>query len=393
MAMALEDLRPLLDQFRGDGLMVSCYANLSTAAGIPAQWPGPFRGKLTTIKQMLADDVSAWHEVEQNLAIAGRAVEAADSRHARGLAVFSAFQRGFFKSYALEVPVEDQLVVHQAPYLVPLLESICRQREYLVVFTDTHRGRLFTETAGSVRFLQEIDEAVPRRQHSSGERWGKEQATIARHRDDAITHYQKELVKLVEKVWTEHPFHGIILLGEHEILKHLLNRLPPRLAAQVVYEGPEEWPENSQAIENKIQTIISDAMQAREGQLVEDLKHRLREGYGVAAGSRAVIEAIEKGQVLPHSHGYLVFGPDPHEGVARCTACRSLWVEVPATCPRCQAPCVEANLWEELLLLAFRHALMVYCVNADPELTRRGGIAAVLAKPERLPAAAPSVSA
>jgi hypothetical protein len=37
-----------------------------------------------------------------------------------------------------------------------------------------------------------------------------------------------------------------------------------------------------------------------------------------------VIEALEKGRIGPRGHGYLVFGPDPREVVARCTACQSL---------------------------------------------------------------------
>jgi hypothetical protein len=382
MALTLEDLRPLLDQFRGDGLMVSCYADLSTAPGLAARWPGPFKAKATAIKAMLADDAQAWRQFERNFQALGRAMEAPDARHARGLAVFAALQRGFFQSYALNLPVENELVVHEAPYLVPLLQVLYRQQEYLVVLTDTHRGRLYAATPGSLRLLREIEEAVPRRQHSAGKRWGKEQATIARHREDRILHYQKELVELVEKAWAEHPFQGLILLGEHEVLEHLRKRLPPRLAAQVVNEGPHSWTDKPRAMEEEIRAILTKALQAREEHLLEDLKQRLRDGYGVAAGPAEVIKAIEKGEVGPRGYGYLVFGPDPREVVARCTACRSLWAEVPATCPRCQAPCVEASLWEELLLLALRHELAAHFVRGDPELARRGGVAAVLPRPQ-----------
>jgi hypothetical protein len=122
----------------------------------------------------------------------GRALETPEARHALGMAIFAALQRGFFQSDALDVPVENELVVHETPYLVPLLQALCRQREYLMVLTDTHRGRLYAATPGGVRLLQEIEEEVPSRQHSAEECWGKEQATIARHREDRILHYQKE---------------------------------------------------------------------------------------------------------------------------------------------------------------------------------------------------------
>jgi hypothetical protein len=382
MAPTLDDLRPLLDQFRGDGLMVSCYADLSGLPGPAARWPGPFKAKAAAIKDMLADDTQASRQFERNFQAIGRALEAADVRRARGMAVFGALQRGFFRSYALDVSVENELVVHEAPYLVPLLQVLCRQREYLVVLTDTHRGRLYAATPGSVRLLQEIEEAVPRRQHSAGERWGKEQATIARHREDRILHYQKDLVELVQKASAEHPFQALVLLGEHEILEQVRKRLPPRLAAQVVHEGPHSWTERPLAIEGEIRAILAGALQTYQEHLLEDLKQRLWECYGVAVGPTDVIDAIEKGRVGPGGPGYLVFGPDPREVVARCTACRSLWVEVPTTCPRCQAPCVEASLWEELLLLALRHHLATHFVGGgDPELARCGGVAAVLPRP------------
>jgi hypothetical protein len=311
VTLTLASVRPLCDQFRGDGLMVSWYADLSAAPGLPAGWPGPFKAKAAAIKEMLADDPRARRQFERNFQAIGRALQAPEARRARGMAVFAALQRDFLQSFALDVAVEDELVVHEAPYLVPLLQALSRQREYLVVLTDTHRGRLYGATPGCVRLLREVEEAVPSRQHSAGERWGKEQATIARHREDRILHYQKELVELVEKAWAEHPFQGLVLLGEHEVLEHVRKRLPPRLAAQVVHEGPQAWAEKPLAIGGEIRAILADALPAQEERRLEDFKRRLREGYAVAAGPGEVIEALEKGRVGPRGHGYLVFGPDP----------------------------------------------------------------------------------
>jgi hypothetical protein len=96
-----------------------------------------------------------------------------------------------------------------------------------------------------------------------------------------------------------------------------------------------------------------------------------------------VVEALQRGRVGPRGHGYLILGPDPREAVARCTACRSLFVEMPAACPRCQAPCVDASLWEEILLLALRHDVAAHCLKASEPLARCGGVAAVI--PEKGP--------
>jgi peptide subunit release factor 1 (eRF1) len=382
--ITMADVQPLLQQFSGEGLLVSCYADLSGPEGFMARWEEHLKAEGDRVKAMLADDHRAWRQCERDLAAIRRVIGPAVSQGARGMAVFSASQRDFFRSFPLEVPVENQVVVHGSPYLVPLLEVFCRQHDDLVVHTDTHRGRLFAARTGALRLLHEIQEDVPRKQHSVGERWGKEQATIARHREDRIQHYHADLANLVEKTWADHPFQGLILLGEHEVVEHFRKRLPPRLEAQVVLEAPQAWTEEPLAIQDKVQAAVAEVERTREGRLLGRLNDLLREGGAVAKGPQAVVEALQGGRLGPHGHGYLLAGRDPREAAGKCTSCRTLWVDMPSTCPRCQFPCVSANLWEEVLLLALRRDITVHCVKADVPLAAHGGMVAVL--PASVPA-------
>ncbi len=374
------DLQALLDCPKGRGLMVSCYADTSVAEGFHSHWLGHFKTEVRNIKQRLVGDHAVGAEFERNVETIRRTLESLQARQARGMAVFSAAERGFFRSFALDTPVENRLVVHPEPYLVPLLELLCRQREYLAVLTDTHRARLYAASAGGARLLQEIEQAIPKKQHSAGERWGKQQATIARHREDHILHYQKQLAHRVEKVWAEHAFQGILLLGEHEIVEHFRHRLPPRLAAQVVREAPYDWKSRQPEVTDEVRTVLDDSVRAHERQLVDELVSRLEQGRAAAAGPSEVVEALQAGTVAPKGHGYLMLGPDPGETVARCTACRFLSVDMPAACPRCQAPCLEGNLWEEMLLFALRHDLAVHFAPADALPARCRGLAAALVR-------------
>jgi hypothetical protein len=239
---------------------------------------------------------------------------------------------------------------------------------------------LYSASVAGARLLQEIEETVPKRQHSAGQRWGMEQATIARHRDDRILHYQKELVRHINDTWAGHSFRGLVLLGEHEVLEQVRKRLPARLAAQVIWEAPQTWTESPLSTDGAICDILGEAMQGREHKVLDEVHGRLQEGYAIAAGARDVVDALQTGRVGPRGFGYLVLGPDPREAVARCSACRFLSTEMPTACPRCQAPCVEANLWEEVLLLAIRHEIDAHFVKANADLGRRGGIVAVLPK-------------
>lgn len=382
MPLTLTSMQPLLAQFKGNGLLASCYVDLSAPPGVRLSWPGSFKPRAAAVKELLAGDPSAWRQFEHNFQAIGRTVAGLESSSTRGVAVFAALQRGFFLFYPLEVPVENDLVVHEAPYLVPLLRALYQQREYLVVLSDTHRGRLYAATPGGVRLVREVEGHVPSKQHSAGERWGKQQATIARHREQCILHYQKDLVERIDHTWAEHPFQGLVLLGEHEVVEHVRKRLPVRLATQVVHEGPHPWTEDPLAVAETMRGIVAEVGRAGVGRLAEGLRERLEQGYAVAVGPRAVVEALQTGRVgsaraQGRGYGCVVLGPDPREVVARCAACRSLFVEMPTTCPLCQAPCVDANLREEVLLLTLRHDVAAHFLTNDM-LAHCGGMVAVL---------------
>jgi peptide subunit release factor 1 (eRF1) len=372
------ELQPLLDQFTGEGLVVSCYVDLSPPPGVALSWPGPFTAKAAAVQTMLADNSRDREQFEQDYTAIGRVVTAPEARRNRGIAVFAAGQRGFLQSFPLDVPVENELVVHQAPYLVPLLEVLCSRRTYLAVWTDTHRGRLYAAAPGGVRLLHEVQEDVPSRQHSAGQRWGKEQATIARHRDDRILHYQKELVQTIDKTWTTETFHGIALLGAHELLEHVRKQLPQRLADHVVYEGPLAWTPDAQASADSLRKVATEVRRVEEERVVQRLESGVQRGLPIAVGAHDVLNAVQTSKIGRRGHGCVILGPDPREAVSRCTVCRSLFFDMPATCSRCQAACSDANLWEELILMALRHDIVVHCVKKSNVMQGLGGFAAIL---------------
>jgi protein required for attachment to host cells len=377
--ITLDDLKPLLDQFGGDGQVVSCYADLRGADGFRHVWRGGFDTQAEALRKATGHGKPVRSELERNLADAQAILESAP-HGAQWLAAFTAHQRGFLKTFALDVPVRTEVVAHPAPYLVPLLAAIHRRREYVVVHSDTHRGRIYTATPGSLQLVDEIDEDVPQKQHSSGERWGQAQATIARHRESAIAHFQKDLASRIEKIWDSGTYSGLILLGAHPVLQQLRPHLPERLAASSTREVPESWYERSSEVESTIRGAVLEAFRQDEVNVIAGFWDRLSEHRAVAAGPSEVVAAIQSGRIGPDGNGFLVLGPDPRETVGRCTRCRNLAVDSPTTCPRCQAPCVESNLWEEVLLTALRHRLAVHFVDAPDRLAAHGGMGAALPK-------------
>lgn len=386
----LEDAQSLLDRCRGEGMIVSCYADTSIAAGYGTDWRVHLKHQVSRIEARLGADTQAVAELERNLEVIHRALKKGE-RRAQGMAAFSATRREFFQAFALRVPVSTHLVVDEQPYLVPLLEAMHRQRRYLVVLTDTHRAQIFAVGWGRAERLAALDEAVPKRHRAAGQTWGVQQATIARHREDHVLHYEKELVREIERVWPAHPFHGLILLGAHELLQEVRGRLPTSLQARVVYEASYPWTGRRPTITAKVQALLDAELRADDRRLIEELERRLREGYRVAAGPQEVINALRYGQLgYP---GCIVLQPDPGLPAARCTGCGAVFADLHEQCPFCGGRCEKGNLWQEILLLAARHHVPVHGVRADDELSRHGGVAAMLSRSEPWEVASPTASA
>ena len=356
-------------------MVASCYADTSVAEGFQTHWLQPFKTEASRIRQLMGEDHQARLEFERDLEAIRGAMESAEARQARGMAVFSAASRDFFLALPSEVPFDNRLVAGAEPYVVPLVEAYLRQWGYLVVLADTHRASIYRAGPGGSRLLDAIDEFVPKKQHSAGERWGKQQATIERHRKDHILHFHKELARRVEQAWDEHAYQGMILLGQREVLEQFRSLLPSHVADRVVHEAPHAWTEGQAEIDAEVRTVSMAAQEAQERSILDELRGRVGEGCAVATGPQEVIEALRNGQV-----DELIIGPDPGTVGSCCHGCRSLFAARRETCPYCGELCRTCNLWQQILALAMDHGIRISLVKKPPELTRYGVIAALLAR-------------
>ena len=286
----------LLDHPKGEGMIVSCYADTSVTEGFVSHWFQHLKNEARAIEQRLVEDQQTQARFARDLAVIRHALEEPGAQRPRGMALFSAAERGFFRAFPLSVPVKDRLVLDEAPYLVPLLEAMHRQRRYLLVLTDSHRGRLYEAAWGHTHLLRQIDEDIPRRQKSAGELWGKQQATIARHREDHLLHYRKELASAIANAWPDAPFRGLILLGDHKTIAALQAILPSSFENRVVHTGPHSWARREPTLDAEVQHVLDDVFRTHDARLMEELERRLHEHYLVTAGPQEVINRSATGR-------------------------------------------------------------------------------------------------
>jgi nucleotide-binding universal stress UspA family protein len=354
----------LLDHPGGAGMVVSCYADTSVTEGFESHWLQHLKAEATHVRARLAGDAEALGEFERHLESIRSELESPEARRARGMAVFAA--TGWERPLALhfDQPFEDRLVVDEEPYLVPFLLADEALREYLVVLADTHRARLYAADSGSQRLIDVIEEARPKGDRSVRER-----------HEEHILRFEKELARRLGAAWAEHPYRGIVLLGEQEVLKAVRDLLAPRLAGRVVHEAPHAWSGEAPSISEEVCGVVTSAAELRRDRLLDELAGRLREGCAVATGPQEVIDALRDGQATA-----VVLGPDPGEVGSRCTGCRALFAAEESPCPYCQSPCARTSLWQEIVTRAMRHGVEVAFVRSDPQRAVPGGVAALLAR-------------
>lgn len=373
---SFKDVQWLSDHARGEGMVVSCYADTAVSSGVRPLWREHLKSEVKRIDATLSDDSTARAAFHRNIAAIESVLSSRRPVSAHGRAVFAASERNLLQAYALTSVVPNQLVVNEEPYLVPLLELLHRQRRYLVVHTDTHRGRLYTAVPGAVHLLEEIDEPVPKRQRASGELWGKQQATIARHREDHILHYLKGLAREIERAWPEERYDGIVLLGEHEVLERLRTHLPEELRSSMVGEASHAWVGRQTPLAEKIASIHASALREQAQSLFDDIKRRLLEHHHIATGPQAVIDAIDNDQI--GYSGCVVMESDRGEAASRCTGCRKLFAQVVGECPACHTRCEKTNLWQGIALIAAHKHVMVHFVEPNRGLEKHAGVVALL---------------
>jgi peptide subunit release factor 1 (eRF1) len=372
-----KDAQWLSDHAGGEGTVVSCYADTSPS-GIRPLWREHLKNEVKRIDETLSGDLAATQAFHRHIAAIEGVLSSRRTVSARGMAIFAASQRNLLQAYALASVVPNRLVIDEEPYLVPLLELLHRQRRYLVVHTDTHRGRLYTAVPGEVHMIEEIEEPVPKRHRAAGELWGKQQATIARHREDHIAHYLKGLASGIERAWPEERYDGIVLLGEHEVLEKLRTYLPEALGSRVAGEAPHAWVGRQTPLVSKIASIHAEALRDQERRLFEDIKRRLLEDHHIATGPQAVIDAIENDQV--GYSGCVVMESDPGKVASRCSGCHKPFAQTVGECPSCHVACEKTSLWQAIALFAARKHVVVHFVEPGHGLDKHAGVVALLAR-------------
>ncbi len=155
MSITRPELEILLDTPDCQDYVVSAFADLRVRDGFRSFVDVHVRNQARAAHGALAKG-EARKALDANLSAIERAISNADGS-ARGLAVFSGTDRKLFHTVNLPFAVENELVIDEDPFVLPLLERWYGDPNYLVAVIDTHHLHLFEAHSGVAEEVKEVD--------------------------------------------------------------------------------------------------------------------------------------------------------------------------------------------------------------------------------------------
>ncbi len=348
--------------------VLSVYLNVDPSAGAADAYKLRLRQLLKEFEDNLPQDIEALN----------RFVEHEYDWSGRSLALFSCAPDGFFRNFALRVPIRDRARALNRPYVKPLADLWDNYGNYGVVLVDKQGARMFHFHLGELREEEgTLGEAVRhtkrgRGSQAPGRRGGA--AGVTRHTEEVVVRNLREAAKLASRFLKENHVRRVLIGGTETTVARFLDQLPKSWRSLVIGTFPMSITSgHSQVLERAMQ-VAHEAERRREERLVSAV---------ITAAAKGRDGVIRLDDTLSSVHAGRVQTLVIHEGFRaagyRCQGCDYVTTQELASCPFC-------NSTFDKIVDAVEHAVRrvmedngeVEVVHASPDLERAGSIGALL---------------
>ncbi len=360
--MALEQDVHELVQFRSEGASVlSVYLNVDSTQRSAETYRLALRGLL----ERVAEEADA-----ADVALVERFLEVEYDWQGRGLACFSCDEKGFWKVFALPVPVQDAAYASDRPYVKPLTDLMDTYSRYGVVLVNQEGSRLFIynlgkleETAGT------LGEEV--KHHKQG---GWAASRYQRHENEQASQNIKEAAKLAARFYSDGRCRRLLVGGQESAVALFREQLPKSLQGAVVGTFAIEMGASPSEIQQRTLELAQEVTTREKADLAEQVVTAATKGGAATLGIANTLGALKEKRV----HRVVIvegFQAPAH----RCRECRHIVVEPLDTCPVCGGE-MEAidDAVDSLVRRSVEQGAEVTFVPTDTGLDENGSIGAIL---------------
>ncbi|HSV86989.1 MAG TPA: hypothetical protein VLH85_10465 [Levilinea sp.] len=295
----------------------------------------------------------------------------------RSVAVFSCQPIGYFRAFALAIPVANMVNIGDKPVIKPLVNLMDSYGGYGVALVDQQGARLFHFHLGELTeqegVLGEIVKRLKRGGSSSvhGRRGGL--AGKSRALENTVERNMKEAANFAAHFFAEKRVRRVLICGTEDNVAMFRSELPKTWQSLVIGHFPMSMTASYNEVLQRALEIGHEAEVRRSEKLVQEILTAAAKGSHAVAGLEQTLTAINDKRVQTlvlmegyQTHGYL------------CPNCSALSA-TDGLCRNCETP---VEIVPDVIELALETVLQdkgsVEVFTSNISLTQSGNIAAAL---------------
>jgi peptide chain release factor subunit 1 len=256
----------------------------------------------------------------------------------KGLALFSSQEKSLWQEYHLSVPLMNEIVVDNKPYIKPLLDILDNYQRYAILMVGRDSARLFLVHLGEIEEYVEVrSEDVPGR-HKKGGWFALAEKSYERHIDYHVKMHLKDVIKELDSFISKEYVGRMLIGGSEEAVAKVKAMLPPAIAEKVIGTFNADMAASGKEILKKAEPILRKVEIKREQEEVSALLTKAMKNENAVIGVEDVLNALQEGRIMK-----LVFMKDYKKSGIRCGECGYLTIQDISSCPYCKGKMKKAN--------------------------------------------------
>jgi peptide chain release factor subunit 1 len=292
----------------------------------------------------------------------------------QGLAILSAQEKDFWKEFHLSLPIKNELIIDNTPYIKPLLDILDNYQRYAILLVGKDSARLFVIHLGEIEEYTEVHtDDVPGR-HKKGGWFSLSEKSYERHTDYHVGLHLKDVIRQLEGFLSREYVGRLLLGGTEEAVTKVKGMLPKKLAKKVIGTFQAEMFANSKEVLRKAEPLLRVAERKKDEKTVDDLLTRAMKNESAVIGIEDVLHTLQEGRIMK-----LLFLKDFKKSGLTCQNCGFLTVQAISNCPYCKGKTKRVNYIVDLLAQkAVEQGALIEVLADNKKLKDAGKIGAFL---------------
>jgi peptide chain release factor subunit 1 len=370
--LSREELKEIA-KMRGEGaFFVSMYLNVNPMTNVKNNY-------VIHVKNMLKDtaeklDKAILKKVNSDLEKIDSYILSNKRVFKQGLAILSSVEKKFWKEIHLSVPLKNEIIVDNTPYIKPLLDILDNYQRYAILLVGKESARLFLVHLGEIEEYSEVHSDDVPGKHKKGGWFSLSEKSYERHTDYHVSLHLKDVLKKLDSFLSGEYVGRLILGGLEETVTKVKGMLLQPVADKIIGTFQAEMFANSKEIREKVQPILQAFEEKQVTETIDDLLTRTMKNENAVIGIEDVINALQEGRVMK----IVVLKDFKHAGLS-CKTCDSLTVQDISSCPYCKGEMQKVNYIVDLLAQkAVEQGALVDVISQNKKLQEAGSIGAFL---------------